>query len=47
MSDFHADFKALKVDEGLKSKIYLIAISYKYRNKILNQEHSWDSLSYI
>ena len=47
MSDFHADCKALKVDECLKSKIYLIAISYSCLNKILIQEHSWDSLSYI
>lgn len=47
MSDFNDDFKVLKVDECLKSKLYLIVISYTCLNKILIQVHSWGTLRYI
>lgn len=47
MSNFSDDFKVLKGDEALKSKMYLIIISYRKLSKILIQVHSCDSLRYI
>lgn len=47
MSNFNDDFKVLKVDDALKSKMYLIIISYRKFNKILIQVHSCGSLRYI